>query len=441
VSIVDWRIDFCIYGECEFTSYELLRFLSGSDHDILYHLGSTYHQKKHFKAALDCFNLYQKNGGAESGKMYNYLGMCNSQLGNVTQALEYFAQAISLEPELVEATINRAQMLKEAGRGKEADDAFETAIRWFNSNRKPPESIGGSSDRVDMSRHVFQYRATLQYSMGNYMEALGYLRRYLGDECESLDDPLKKTERVNALVQSALCLQNLGQYSEALVFFENATHLMPESTCRVQKHILLYYLHQADYSLDEFCVDADFNEQWKEAFCKYDNIVARHQSPFVIGDCNADGDEDIVEELDSSYEVGPELCRIVEISRGLSHLIQLDTPGFLPNSRQQKSFGLAALQMAKRLSQHCDLILEHSDGMLAGEIHEEVDVSAGASCQYGLKVLNCGASGRSESRVGSTDDDESDQGAHIFMYRDFFDIVVKWRQISEPNDPVWWIDR
>ena len=28
--------------------------------------------------------------------------------------------------------------------------------------------------------------------------------------------------------------------------------------------------------------------------------------------------------------------------------------------------------------------------------------------------------------------------AHEFGWRDFMDIGVKWRQISEPNDPVFW---
>ncbi len=30
--------------------------------------------------------------------------------------------------------------------------------------------------------------------------------------------------------------------------------------------------------------------------------------------------------------------------------------------------------------------------------------------------------------------------AHEYSWRDFMDIAVKWRQISEPNDPVFWID-
>jgi hypothetical protein len=30
---------------------------------------------------------------------------------------------------------------------------------------------------------------------------------------------------------------------------------------------------------------------------------------------------------------------------------------------------------------------------------------------------------------------------HKFGWRDMYDISVRWRQISEPNDPVWWVDQ
>jgi tetratricopeptide (TPR) repeat protein len=328
-------------------------------------VGSTFHQKKHFQAALDSFYLYQQKGGAESGKLFNYLGMCHSQLGDVNQALQYFNQAISLDSSLIESTINCAQMLKESGRGVDADNAFENVIRWFNSNRQVDAGGAHGEGKVDMSRQVFQYRAALQYSLGNYMEALGYLRRYLGDEYDTHDDPLKQVDRVNALVQSALCLQNLGQFREALIFFDDALQLLPDSTCRVQKQLLLYYLMQMNYSWDEFCVDIDFNAQWKESFCKYNNAVTQDQAPFVIRTYDVEDADDILDELDPSYEVEPQLKTILEISRGLSHWIQLDTPGFLSNSRQHKSFGLATLHMAKKLSQHCDMMIAQCDAQLS----------------------------------------------------------------------------
>jgi hypothetical protein len=192
-----------------------------------------------------------------------------------------------------------------------------------------------------------------------------------------------------------------------------------------------------DYSWEEFCVDADFNADWKESFCKYNTTLSQHQVPFVIRNYHVEDADDILDELDPSYHVDPELNRILEISRGLSHWIQLDTPGFLSNTRQHKSFGLATLHMAKKLSQHCDLIISQCDDQLSA-----ASSSTNASDlegNYGLKVLNYGASGCGSVATNALDDEEGN--THSFMFRDFFDIVVKWRQISEPNDPVWWIDR
>jgi hypothetical protein len=149
-----------------------------------------------------------------------------------------------------------------------------------------------------------------------------------------------------------------------------------------------------------------------------------------------DDDDEVVEELDSDYEIVPELRRVIDISRGLSHWIQLDTPGFLVNSRQHKMFGIAALQMAKRLSQHCDLIIIQCDEELFSAANGNGRPDMTCTSGRGLQVPNLGASGC------SIEDSGIDEGrSHFFMFRDFFDIVVKWRQVSEPNDPVWWIDR
>jgi hypothetical protein len=34
----------------------------------------------------------------------------------------------------------------------------------------------------------------------------------------------------------------------------------------------------------------------------------------------------------------------------------------------------------------------------------------------------------------------SSRDPHTFGWRDLYDICIKWRQVSEPNDPVWWVD-
>lgn len=33
------------------------------------------------------------------------------------------------------------------------------------------------------------------------------------------------------------------------------------------------------------------------------------------------------------------------------------------------------------------------------------------------------------------------EGFHVFGWRDVFDTVVRWRQLSEPMDVVYWLDR
>jgi hypothetical protein len=44
---------------------------------------------------------------------------------------------------------------------------------------------------------------------------------------------------------------------------------------------------------------------------------------------------------------------------------------------------------------------------------------------------------------GGDDDAEEDgtKGYHVFGWRDWFDIAIRWRQYSEPMDVVYWLDR
>lgn len=97
--------------------------------------------------------------------------------------------------------------------------------------------------------------------------------------------------------------------------------------------------------------------------------------------------------------------------------IQLRCPGFLSNSRQHRMFGLASLELAQLVRRHWD------------------SVKAGGT---GAMVPDAGSS---RSVVGKLPAGGGGVGGHPVGYRDLFDVAVRWRQLSEPNDPVWWIDR
>lgn len=97
--------------------------------------------------------------------------------------------------------------------------------------------------------------------------------------------------------------------------------------------------------------------------------------------------------------------------------IQLRCPGFLSNSRQHHMFGLASLELAQLVRRHWD------------------SVKAGGT---GAMVPDAGSS---RSVAGKLPAGGGGVGGHPVGYRDLFDVAVRWRQLSEPNDPVWWIDR
>lgn len=77
--------------------------------------------------------------------------------------------------------------------------------------------------------------------------------------------------------------------------------------------------------------------------------------------------------------------------------------GFLPNDRQQRAAGCAALELAQA-------VLADAQARRKGQ---------------GLMVNTKGSSGGKGS-----------SGEHRFHWRDAMDILVKWRQLSEPNDQV-----
>lgn len=105
--------------------------------------------------------------------------------------------------------------------------------------------------------------------------------------------------------------------------------------------------------------------------------------------------------------------------------IQLRCPGFLPNARQHRMFGLASLEVAQ-------LVRRHWVSVKAGEAGAMVRES-GSSL---WRPTRQGGGGSPEGRGGG-----EGLGMRPVGYRDVFDVAVRWRQLSEPNDPVWWIDR
>ena len=125
------------------------------------------------------------------------------------------------------------------------------------------------------------------------------------------------------------------------------------------------------------------------------------------------GDADGEEARERRRRVG----RFVRATAYLSKFVQLNTPGFLPNIRQHRQFGLAVLHMAQALREHT---LARHRGLAGTAVP---DVVSSQAKYVGWKPF------------------PGKKGQHVFGWRDYFDIAVRWRQYCEPMDVVYWLDR
>jgi hypothetical protein len=125
-------------------------------------------------------------------------------------------------------------------------------------------------------------------------------------------------------------------------------------------------------------------------------------------------------------------------------LVQYGHQGFLPNKRQQMMSGLAVIEAAQFVA-HLVRVPSLSDS-LCGCAHatwaaSHCCLSCSVSRIHHRRGVWCSVQvkERSEGReVYSTPGASSGNTRHPIGWRDFADIAVKWRQLSEPNDQVGW---
>jgi hypothetical protein len=157
-----------------------------------------------------------------------------------------------------------------------------------------------------------------------------------------------------------------------------------------------------DDDISTYNYDVDLDKYMKESWCKrfslqhprmkkykkYPNVLPSYQE---------------VELKDEPYSA--DALAILQAAASLGKLIQLNTPGFLSNLRQHRTSGLVMIDLAQTARRYW------------------AAVRAGKPFAF------------------STQSSSTQNGKpHPFGWRDFMDISVRWRQYSEPNDPVFWID-
>ncbi|KAG1678968.1 hypothetical protein FOA52_013031 [Chlamydomonas sp. UWO 241] len=164
----------------------------------------------------------------------------------------------------------------------------------------------------------------------------------------------------------------------------------------------LYLYHSLDRAFREICLDAELLPLFKELWCKKGPPTAE-----LISHYSSQPSVPSVPPPPPPPPDAEKAATLTALADGFGRLLQNQHQGFLPNVRQQRAAGLAIVELAQAMHEQ----------LAARRAGNTVWVSsAGSSVQ-------AGASGR-----------------HQFGWRDLMDIVVKWRQVAEPNDQVVWVD-
>jgi hypothetical protein len=206
----------------------------------------------------------------------------------------------------------------------------------------------------------------------------------------------------------AIANQSMGKFRIAAELFNKIIEKNPKHYAYYQREIC-YYLHRRlNESIDKIQMDVDIMPNLKEVIAKrspfeeFERVIANytHQVPTIGNGANADNLPEIADiEIQNMGNVMSRDGGLLDYIDKLGAKIQYKSPGFIVNKRQHRMAGLAILDAVGVFKENIKQLKNKAE--------------VGASATNKPKPLT---------------------------WRKFMDIIVRWRQISEPNDPVWWID-
>lgn len=371
--------------------------------------------------------------GANTPQVWNMIGRCEREFGEPEKAIAAQTKALQLE-------------------STHKESLLEMAVTYMSiSNaRKSLEYLEKVLALDPLLKHAHGYKGLLFQNMGRAKETIEAFRE------AHLIDPTD----TQALQFTAISHQARGDYKSAIEWFEKTLAADPDHYSWCLREIAYYRWQKLDTPFAEYNPDTELHwllkvsppsslprhlphppqDAWirraplrnycgpgPKPWCHFELTL---HDPSEVRLLSA-GSEGIPMEKFYDEEQKARLKELVSLTSPISRWIQVDSPGFLKHERQHKMFGAMALQMAQQLIAHSRLVRQGGDGL---KVHGNA---------RSRRVL-IGKEGKEDR--GESDEDEDGSGeagpgdGGVFGWRDLFDTAVKWRQVAEPFDTVFWID-
>mmetsp|Transcript_35684 Transcript_35684/g.100465 ORF Transcript_35684/g.100465 Transcript_35684/m.100465 type:complete len:966 (+) Transcript_35684:205-3102(+) len=353
------------------------------------------------KALQDMKESIRLEGEGGGGESYHQRALLYHTMQDYESALRDFETAVRLDPNLPLSWHFVGLCRNSLGDCETAIPCYKRAVELMPKLKEGWSSLGraykdlGQVEEAEKNfrislgidanyGHGYHQRAIMFHGTGRLVEAVGDLQRAI--QCEP-----KNIEYRHLM---GVTWHSLGKYKNALKEYETILDADPTHICWYQRELLLYQNFSRRMPLAAYNLDHELPPYFKEGWCKHylpETLLRKFKYEM----------QSRTDVADIPSHAPPESIRgLLQYALRLGSRMQYTSQGFLRNRKQYLYCGMAAIEIAQSFRKYFE--------------KEELTLD-----------------GRSSS---------GDRNPHRPDWRDLYDISVKWRQLSEPNDPVWWVD-
>jgi hypothetical protein len=174
-----------------------------------------------------------------------------------------------------------------------------------------------------------------------------------------------------------------GEYESAIKEFTAVLKSGPNDTWHhvwFRRELAYYYIYRGKDSFKTYNYDEDLRNKTKHGMSQHESFTVPSEAEYRsyrlyaeekkskeneenenYKERNKGNDENeivVKTKKDKEAEKLKKIEFFVKSTDGLARLIQLDHPGFIPNQRQYRQFGLSVLQITQSLREHISLLYQ-----------------------------------------------------------------------------------
>ena len=306
------------------------------------------------------------------------------ELGEIFKARSLLSAVLKSEPEMAPAMSEMGQVMKEFNNFQEADRHFTSALALLSNDA----AAASQQQQLPLLLLTHLRIARMRHWAGELVLTVECTREGIREHSGGF------------LLEMAYYLggsyHGLGAFQLAIDSYARGLSYSPTHFLYYLSEVSKQHHSHFDTPLREYNWDTLFSPQFKECYAMRRDT--KQCLPAAYVPLSSPGAS--VPPLDLNRPLSANQAQLLTLARTYGSKILYNSPGFVNNRKQIISSGCAMMESAQVLRR-----------IIKGESVE--------------------LSGQGSSK---------DRAPHAFGWRDYFDILVRWRQAVEPLDPVWWID-